>query len=74
MKINNIGSNQTVLTLNDNTEILFSYDTPVAVNTGKKILVTSTKHSKTTSKHIKQWINGFSFEPVPQEYIDNLIK
>lgn len=69
----NVGSNQTVLVLKNGAEIFFSYDTPVAVDTGEEILVTSTKYSKTTSKHINQWLNGRLARIVPQEEIDKFL-
>ena len=52
MKIKPIASNQTELHLNDGTVVLFSYQTPVAVNYAEGGFArTSTKWSKTTSKH-----------------------
>jgi hypothetical protein len=73
MKLRNIGSNQTVLEIGQGhnlVEILFSYDTPVAVNTGTEILVTEQKFSVTTSRHINQWVNGFAIRKVTQAEIE----
>ena len=55
--------------------VLFSYQTPVAYldkETGK-LFHTRTKYSKTTSKHINQWLDLEFSEPVNQEVIDNLL-
>jgi len=63
---------------------LVSYETPVAVNiiddyVGVKTLITETKYSVTTSRHITQWLDtiempsGLSeIESVPQEEIERL--
>jgi len=52
--------------------VLFSYETPVAVNDSKGFKVTEKKFSRTTSKHINQWLNGASHETVPQEEIERI--
>ncbi len=57
MYITNHGPNQTSVTTKDFT-VFFSYDTPVVLvkhGTPQHVLVTSTKHSRTTSKHINQF-------------------
>jgi hypothetical protein len=75
MKLYNVGSNQTLLVLNDGTEVFFSYNTPVAASTNDLGLVrTSKKHSVTTSKHINQWLNGRYSSLVSQEFLDNLVQ
>lgn len=78
MKLEQIGSNQTQIIIGE-IVILFSYNTPVAAvnksNGTGLALVTETKHSKTTSKHINQWLKTKSFsgiEKKPQTYFDNL--
>jgi cytochrome b len=59
MKIKPIASNQTELHTNSGAVVLFSYQTPVAAQLAEGGFVrTSTKWSKTTSKHITQWLNG----------------
>jgi hypothetical protein len=74
MQLKRTGNSTTELRVNSAT-ILFSYNTPVAVelNNDSKILVTSQKYSKTTSKHINEWIQGRSFELVEQSVIDSFI-
>jgi len=55
MKIKSIGSNQTVLT-KGSVQVLFSYETPVAVFVESRgYFRTDKKHSVTTSKHINKW-------------------
>lgn len=57
MKLNQLGANRTQLTLKDGTLVLFSYETPVAAFVpGQGYLVSSVHYSRTTSKHIGQWI------------------
>ncbi len=72
------GTNQTTVTTREYT-VFFSYDLPVVVvkhgNT-QSAFVTSTKHSRTTSKHINQYKDYLSDSTVffhePQEHINNL--
>lgn len=74
MNLTNIGSNQTMITLSNGSQVFFSYNTPVAAYLpGEGYLVTATKHSSTTSKHINAWA-GKGCETRPQEFFDNLIK
>jgi hypothetical protein len=57
-------------------EILFSYQTPVAMfdqNTHEAFR-TSKKWSATTTRHINQWFGERKSEEKPQEYFDNLMK
>lgn len=53
-----LGANQTEIRFADKT-VLFSYNTPVAYrdNQGREFYST-TKHSKTTSKHVNRWLNN----------------
>lgn len=71
MNIKPIGSNQTELHLNNGTVILFSYQTPVAASTTNGWLRTDQHYSKTTSKHINQWLPG-NARIVPQSELDAL--
>ena len=66
-----------------NITVLFSYKTPVAYHeAGVGYAKTSKYWSRTTSRHITQWLvlNGFSVErgdglrEVSQETLDNLLK
>jgi hypothetical protein len=73
MKIKAIGTNQTEL----HTEkfiILFSYNTPVCGNIEGRFYKTSQKYSRTTSKHVNQWLDGIVAEEKSQEFFDNLVK
>ncbi len=73
MKIRIIASNMTELQLIDGTQVLFSYETPVASWNAGKYYKTGYKWSKTTTNHIRKW--GASSAIVkPQDYFDNLIK
>lgn len=73
MKLNPIGSNKTVVALDNGTEVFFSYKTPVAAFVpGRGYVRTDRKWSVTTSKHINQWLNGTA-EIVPQAYLDALV-
>lgn len=80
MELTPIKSNCTELKLNDYI-VLFSYKTPVAYQSRKtgRYFVTDKKWSRTTSKHITQWLrdNGVSELDVinePQEVLDSLVK
>ena len=72
-KVKSIGSNQTEIHYGDNV-FLFSYETLVAAYlVGSGWLRTEKKWSKTTSKHINQWIpNGVDARTIPQEDLESL--
>ena len=57
MKLNIIGPNQTEVERGNGITVFFSYNTPVAVFVpGQGGLVTNTKYSVTTSRHINHII------------------
>jgi len=72
MNLKPLASNKTELTLEDGTQVLFSYETPVACWIQGEYFKTSKKWSNTTSRHINSWVH-FATEK-PQEYFDNLVK
>jgi len=68
MRVENTGANTCILCGSD-FDLLFSYDTPVALvwketKTGYK---TQLKHSRTTSKHINQFFADYSGEIINRE-------
>ena len=82
MKLTVIGSNQTQLELNK-TKILFSYQTPVAAlnltpeffeEHGASMIKTSTKHSRTTQRHINQWCGTSDVLEVEQNVLDSIVR
>ena len=78
MKIKSIAANQTEITLANGTIVFVSYETPVAAFIpGRGIVKTSTKWSKTTSKHISQFIQRINpastVSEEPQSFFNNLI-
>ena len=57
MKLKVIGSNQTEVSYSSGVRALFSYSTPVAVYLpGRGFIITSVKHSRTTSRHINAYV------------------
>ena len=73
MILNPIAANQNEVEKSDGTTIFYSYKTPVAVFVpGKGALVTSTKYSVTTSKHINRAMSrwGCSKTIVDQGIVD----
>ena len=77
MKLKNLGSNVTELTFkmdydNCDVKLLFSYDTPVACYDVKGAFKTTTKYSKTTTKHINQYFGDVQPRLVVQEYINEI--
>lgn len=73
MKIKSIKANMTEVTVAGK-RVLVSYETPVAIHVDGKFLVTNTKFSETTSRHIKTWLEGESAESVDQEVIESFLK
>ena len=74
MKIKRLGASKTLLILPSGSEAFYSYDTPVAfqMHSGE-IFKTEEYYSRTTSKHITQYLNGREAEAVPQSMIDQLV-
>jgi hypothetical protein len=72
MNLKPIASNKTELTLGDGTQVLFSYETPVACWIQGEYFKTSKKWSNTTSRHINSWVHLATEKP--QEYFDNLVQ
>lgn len=74
MKLVPLAANQTVIELNNGTEVFFSYKTPVAAfvpSTG--YVRTTEKFSRTTSKHINKWLRGYAAADVDQSFIESLV-
>ncbi len=74
MKLRSIAANQTEIDKGNGVTVFFSYSPPVAAFVpGKGALVTSTKYSVTTSRHInkavKRW--GATKTEVDQGVIDH---
>lgn len=77
MKLRQLGSNKTELTLNDGRKVLFSYETPVAYTEltpeGRMFYKTSTFYSVTTSKHINSWLPKDQAVEVDQSILDEMV-
>ena len=71
MKIKPIASNMTELVLNDGTQVLFSYQTPVAAWKDGQFFKTDKHWSKTTTRHINKWAHCAILKP--QDYFNNLV-
>jgi len=65
-----IGSNQIEIHHGDNI-FLVSYKTPVAAYVKGKFYKTSTKFSRTTSKHINKWLGPVKADEISQDVIEN---
>jgi len=72
MKLSNIANNMTTITLQDGTQVLFSYATPVATWKDGQFYKTDKKWSNTTTRHINKWTHLATLKP--QSYFDNLIQ
>ena len=73
MKLRQIKSNVTELTLDDTT-IMFSYETPVAGYDDLGAFRTDRKYSVTTSRQINQYLGGKDVgRTVSQDYINQLV-
>lgn len=72
MKVKSIGSNQTEIILLDGTQVLVSYETPVAAKINGEYYRTEQRHSVTTTKHINKWAHCAVVKP--QSFFDSLLK
>jgi hypothetical protein len=77
MRVKQVTVTSTQVSLADGTEVLFSYQTPVAALVpGKGWMRTEEFYSVTTSKHINRWLAencGGEVATVPQWDIDQLV-
>jgi len=73
MKIKKLGASKTLLKFPDK-EIFVSYDTPVAARFENGDCIRTTKNwSRTTQKHITQYLSGLKAKKVEQSVLDNLL-
>jgi len=72
MKLKQIAANVTELTIND-TNVMFSYETPVAGWNDDGAFRTDEKFSVTTTKHINKYLAGASANIVPQKWIESIV-
>lgn len=73
-KLRVIGPNQTEVEISPDVILFFSYDTCVAACVENKFYRTSTQHSRTTSTHINQWLDGRDASTVPPEFFKEVTK
>ena len=73
MKIKGLGASKTILALPSGSEIFYSYDTPVACKVSGEFYKTNEYYSRTTSKHITQYLNGRNAEEVEQSFINQIV-
>ena len=80
MKLTPISANQTELEIGKGVVVFFSYRTPVAAFIpGTGYLRSNHKWSRTTSKHINQWLRrmtgsgSYAATEVDQSVFDNLV-
>ena len=60
------------MTVPNGAQILFSYETPVAVISADGInTVTEQFHSVTTSRHINRFMQNLEYKKVSQDSLDN---
>ena len=75
MRINPIATNQTEVHFNERlvdsskrAVFFFSYGTPVAAKVGTTYYKTEEKLSRTTSRHVNQWLEDVKYEVKPQSW------
>ena len=74
MRLKQIKSNMTELTLDNGTKILFSYETPVAGWDDDGAFRTMDHCSPTTTRHINQYLGGKDVGyKVAQSFINQLV-
>ena len=73
MKLTSIAANRTVLSYPNGSEVFFSYSTPVAGFSPELGYVkTSDYYSRTTTRHINQYLKDIPADEVPQVIINKL--
>ena len=72
IKLKPIKHNQNVVTVPNGAQILFSYETPVAIISADGTnTVTEQFHSVTTSRHINRFMQDLEYKKVSQDSLDN---
>ena len=72
IKLKPIKHNQNVITVPNGAQILFSYETPVAVISADGFnTITEQYHSVTTSRHINRFMQDLDYKKVSQNSLDN---
>lgn len=73
MKLKKHGPNMTEIELAGGVTVLYSYETPVAAHVpGEGYMKSSKFFSRTTSKHVGQWLQGWAYKTVDQETIESI--
>ena len=62
MKLENFGSNQTLVKLTNDKELFYSYKTIVSAKLKDKYYYTSFKYGNTTTRHINNYLKDTSFD------------
>lgn len=75
MKLENFGSNQTLVKLTNDKELFYSYKTIVSAKLKDKYYYTSFKYGNTTNRHINNYLkdNKKDAIKVSQDFLDNLL-
>ena len=75
MKLENFGSNQTLVKLTNDKELFYSYKTIVSAKLKNKYYYTSFKYGNTTTRHINNYLkdNKEDAIKVSQDFLDNLL-
>ena len=73
MKLERLGASKSLLTLSSGSEIFNSYNTPVACKVAGEFYKTKEYFSRTTLKHITEYLNGRYAHPVEQSFIDQIV-
>ena len=77
MRITVISANATQIEIGleiGHATVLFSYETPVAAHVPGLGWMTTKAQSRTTAKHINQWLRGADAELVPVEFLRALMQ
>jgi hypothetical protein len=82
MKLKPLGSNMTLIRMNNGTEVLFSYSTPVAgyyrgeatnAILDHEYFRTDEWYSGTTTRHINKYLDGVKAVTIEQEEINSIV-
>ena len=73
MKIKRLGASKTLLALPSGSEIFYSYNTPVAAKVSGEFYKTKEYFSRTTSRHITEYLNGRYAHLVEQSFIQQIV-
>lgn len=73
LQVRALGANETQVSFGPDTQVLFSYEVPVAARIGGQYYRVGKKYSPTTSTHVNKWLAGHQAEEVAEDWFADIL-